>query len=67
MKYAVMCLWKKSYKMMNYGIIKLVLGYKEEMLDMGDKSPRDKEKKKKKAEKKAAATVAPTILSHKSE
>jgi len=53
--------------MINYGIIKLVLGYKEEMLDMGDKSPRDKEKKKKKAEKKAAATVAPTILSHKSE
>jgi hypothetical protein len=37
--------------------------YKKEMFDMGDKSPKNKEKKKKKAEKK----VAPTVLANKSE
>lgn len=50
--------------MINCGIISVGLGYKREMFDMGDKSPKNKEKKKKKAEKKK---VAPTILSNKSE
>jgi hypothetical protein len=49
--------------MVNYGIMNLGLCYKREMFDMGDKSPKNKEKKKKKAEKKAA----PQVLANKSE
>jgi len=37
------------------------------MFDMGDKSPKNKEKKKKKADKKVAPIVSSTILSNKSE
>jgi len=42
-------------------------GYIREMFNMGDKSPKNKEKKKKKAEKKVATKVAPTILSNNAE
>ncbi len=39
--------------MVDYGIINLGFTIKKEMFDMGDKSPKNKEKKKKKAEKKS--------------
>jgi len=48
--------------MADYGIINLGFTIKKEMFDMGDKSPKNKEKKKKKAEKKA-----PSIQAAKSE
>jgi hypothetical protein len=49
--------------MINYDIMIIGLCHKREMFDMGDKSPKNKEKKKKKAEKK----VSPKILPNKSE
>jgi len=42
-------------------------GYIREMFNMGDKSPKNKEKKKKKAEKKVATKVAQTLLSNNAE
>jgi hypothetical protein len=39
----------------------------KEVFVMGDKSPRNKEKKKKKAEKKVAPVVTTSILTNKSE
>ena len=53
--------------MKKYGIINVGPCYIREMFNMGDKSPKNKEKKKKKAEKKVAQTVESTILSNKSE
>jgi len=53
--------------MINYDIINVGSGYIGEMFNMGDKSPKNREKKKKKAEKKVAPVVATTILSNKSE
>jgi len=62
-----MGLGKQSPKMINYDIINVGSSYKREMFNMGDKSPKNKEKKKKKAEKKVAHTTESTILSNKSE
>jgi hypothetical protein len=49
----------------NSGIITTIESYKREMLNMGDKSPKNKEKKKKKADKKNKPTEIPSPLSPK--
>ena len=53
--------------MKNYGIINVGSCYIREMFNMGDKSPKNREKKKKKAEKKATPSVAATILTNKAD